>query len=200
MTQQPPKTPAPMTDAAIEAVSPQGAERPRGRIEVVDYDPAWPAQFDVEAARIRAALGLAALAVEHVGSTAVPGLAAKPVIDIHLAVADSADEAAFAPRLEQAGYRLIIREPDWFEHRMFRGDTPSVNLHVFTAGCPELGRVRLFRDWLRTNEADRSLYGDTKRRLAQGDWAYVQNYADAKQPVISAIYERAEAWAAAGRP
>ena len=166
---------------------------PDGTVRVVDYDPAWLALYEAHAAKIRAALGDAALAIEHVGSTSVPGLAAKPVIDINLAVADSADEDAYAARLDAAGYRLLHREPDWFEHRMFKGRDPEVNLHVFSAGCPELATVRRFRDWLRANPGDRELYARTKRDLAERDWERVQDYADAKTAVVAEIMARAEA-------
>jgi len=171
----------------------------RRKVEVVDYDPAWPALFEGEAAKVRAALGAAVLAIEHVGSTSVPGLAAKPVIDINLTVADSADEAAYAAAVEAAGYRLLHREPDWFEHRMFKGRDPEVNLHVFSAGCPELDRVRMFRDWLRANDEDRALYAATKRDLAGRDWAHVQDYAEAKTAVVLEIMARAAAAVDAGK-
>jgi GrpB-like predicted nucleotidyltransferase (UPF0157 family) len=173
-------------------------ERVAGKVAVVDYDPVWPAQFAAEAAKVRAALGAAALGVEHVGSTSVPGLAAKPVIDINLTVADSADEASYARALETAGYRLAVREPAWFEHRMFKGAGPAVNLHVFSAGCPELARMRLMRDWLRANPDDLALYAATKRQLAERGWDLVQDYADAKGEVVGQIMARAEAWAAGG--
>src|SRR5690348_12357875 len=94
------------------------------RIEVVPYDPAWPAVFDLRAARIVAALGDRARSIEHMGSTSVPGLAAKPVIDIHLTVASSADEADYRPALETAGFRFVHAAPDWFEHRLFKGLSP----------------------------------------------------------------------------
>jgi GrpB-like predicted nucleotidyltransferase (UPF0157 family) len=177
-------------------VGPLEPERVAGRLAVVDYDPAWPAQFAAEAAKVRAALGAVTLSVEHVGSTSVPGLAAKPVIDINLTVADSADEAAYAPALAAAGYRLVVREQAWFEHRMFKAAVPAVNLHVFSAGCPELARMRLMRDWLRASPQDLALYAATKRALAERDWAIVQDYADAKGEVVAEIMARAEAWAA----
>ena len=161
------------------------------KVEVVPYDPAWPALFEAEAARLRPALGPAAVKIEHVGSTAVLGLAAKPVIDIHLTVADSADERAYAPPVEALGYALVHREPDWFQHRMFRLTEPMVNLHAFSAGCPELDRCRRFRDWLRANEDDRELYARTKLDLARRDWDKVQDYADAKTEVVAAIMSRA---------
>ena len=161
-------------------------------IQIRDYDGEWPQQFEREAVRIRDALGVLVLGLEHVGSTSVPGLAAKPVIDIALSVANSADEAAYAPALIAAGYALTIREPEWFEHRMFKGAAPEVNLHVFSAGCPEVARMMRFRDWLRHDAADRALYEATKRTLATRDWGVVQDYADAKSAVVAEIMARAE--------
>jgi GrpB-like predicted nucleotidyltransferase (UPF0157 family) len=163
------------------------------RIVIVDYDPNWPILFEQQAERIGRALADRALRIDHVGSTSVPGLAAKPVIDIILVVADSAEERGYAPALESAGYRLLIREPEWFGHRMFKGADPEVNLHVFSAGCEEIDRMLLFRDWLRKNAADREFYGQTKRSLAQRDWKTVQNYADAKASVVAEIMKRAQA-------
>jgi GrpB-like predicted nucleotidyltransferase (UPF0157 family) len=162
-------------------------------IHIVDYDPAWPDEFDREATRIRSVLGDRALRIEHTGSTSVPGLAAKPVIDIVLVVADSADEAEYAPLLEGAGHRLRIREPEWHQHRMFQGSQTPVNLHVFSIGCDEIERILFFRDWLRSNASDRELYARTKRTLAEQDWKYTQNYADAKSAVIEEIISRARA-------
>jgi GrpB-like predicted nucleotidyltransferase (UPF0157 family) len=161
------------------------------RILIVDYDPQWPQLFEREADRIRAVLGSRALRIEHTGSTSVPGLAAKPIIDVLLEVTDSADEDAYVPDLEAAGYVLRIREPHWHEHRMFNGADTEVNLHVFSSGCPEIDRVLMFRDWLRTNAADRELYARTKLALAQKEWRHVQNYADAKTVVIEEILARA---------
>jgi GrpB-like predicted nucleotidyltransferase (UPF0157 family) len=172
-----------------------GSDPDRARkIEVVPYDPAWPRLFAAEEARIRAALGTAALLIEHVGSTSVLGLAAKPVIDIQLAVRDSAHEEAYRSALERAGFRLIIREPEWFEHRLFKGTAPETNLHVFSAGSAELDRCRLFRDWLRVSAEDVALYARTKQELATHTWAHVQDYANAKQSVIAEIMARAEKW------
>src|SRR5271165_6899386 len=109
-----------------------------GPIMLAAYDPGWPGLFTREAARIRAILGGAALQVEHVGSTSVPGLAAKPIIDILLAVPDSADEPSYAPALQRAGYVLRNREPSWFEHRLFKGPDTDINMHVFTTGAAEI--------------------------------------------------------------
>jgi len=160
-------------------------------IQIVDYDPEWPRLFEREAERIRVALGERVLMLEHVGSTSVPGLAAKPRVDMLLAVADSADESSYVPALEAAGYVLRIREPDWYEHRMFNRSDMAVNLHIFSQGCPEIDRMLLFRDWLRSHPSDRQLYEDTKRKLAQQNWKYTQNYADAKSAVVEEIIERA---------
>ena len=164
-----------------------------GPIVIVDYDPDWPEWYAAEKARITSILSDRVVSIEHVGSTAVPGLPAKPLIDMVLTVEDSADEAAYVPDLEEAGYVLRIREPDWFEHRVFKGPGRDINLHVFSAGCPELGRMLLFRDWLRANAADRQLYADAKRELASRRWKYMQQYADAKTEVVREIMARAEA-------
>lgn len=160
-------------------------------VHVVAYDPQWPRLYEREAERIRAALGTRVLRIEHAGSTSVPGLAAKPVIDVVLIVADSAEESAYAPALESLGYVLRIREPEWHEHRMFKGSDAEINLHVFSHGCPEVERMLLFRDWLRSNPADRDLYARTKQELAAREWKYVQNYADAKSAVVAEILARA---------
>jgi len=162
-------------------------------VRIVDYDAKWPGLFEREAERLGSVLGSRALRIEHVGSTSVPGLAAKPVIDVLLIVADSSDEAAYAPALEAAGYRLGIREPGWHEHRLFHGPDTDLNLHVFSAGCPEIERMLLFRDWLRENPADRELYARTKLALATKQWAQVQDYADAKSAVVEEILARARA-------
>jgi GrpB-like predicted nucleotidyltransferase (UPF0157 family) len=180
-----------MSDSSKPEVAAAEAERLTSKVEIVDYDPDWPRQFEQQAARIRRALGSAALAIEHVGSTSVPGLAAKPVIDIALGVPDSSREETYVSELEAAGFSLIVREPDWFEHRMFRHSNPATNLHVFSKGCPEVEQMKLFRDWLRVNRADRDAYQRTKRELAKADWAFVQQYADAKTHVVREIMERA---------
>ncbi len=163
-----------------------------GPIQIDDYNPAWPVLFEREAARIRAALGDRVVLLEHVGSTSVPGLAAKPRIDILLVVPNSADEPSYVPPLEAVGYVLRIREPDWHEHRVFKGPDTDVNLHVFSPGSPEIERMLLFRNWLRSNPSDRDLYERTKRELAQREWKYTQNYADAKTEVVEEIIARAK--------
>ncbi|MGH7926014.1 MAG: GrpB family protein [Candidatus Binatus sp.] len=160
-------------------------------VQLIEYSREWPALFIREAERVRATLGARVLTLEHVGSTSVPGLAAKPIIDMILAVADSADEPAYVPAMELAGYVLHIREPDWQQHRLFKGPDTNVNLHVYSFGCPEIDTMLMFRDWLRSNDADRELYERTKRELAKQTWKYVQNYADAKTFVVEEIVARA---------
>ena len=180
-----------MTEEQIRAVQVGELAPLVGPIQIVDYDPRWPRLFEREAERNQAALGDRVLSIEHVGSTSVPGLAAKPRIDVLLVVVDSADEAAYVPPLEAAGYVLRIREPDWYEHRVFKGPDMDINLHVFSAGCSEIERMLLFRDWLRSNASDRRLYEHAKRELARRDWKYTQNYANAKTTVVAEILTRA---------
>jgi GrpB-like predicted nucleotidyltransferase (UPF0157 family) len=180
-------------DEALARITIGGPRVLAGPIELSDYDPAWPAAYAREADRIRGALGERVVRLEHAGSTSVPGLAAKPIIDVVLEVPDSADEPAYAPDLEAAGYVLRIREPDWFEHRLFKGPDTAVNLHVFSRGCEETDRMLLFRDRLRSSDADLDLYARTKRELASRRWKYGQQYADAKTAVVTEILHRARA-------
>ena len=161
------------------------------QITLVEYDPHWPEAFTQEADRIRSILGDRIIRLEHVGSTSVPGLCAKPIIDMLLVVRKSSDEPSYVPDLETAGYILQIREPDWFEHRMFKGPDMDINLHVFSEGASEVDRMLLFRNWLRSNEADRDKYAQAKRSLAKDKWRHVQHYADAKTSVVQEIMKRA---------
>jgi GrpB-like predicted nucleotidyltransferase (UPF0157 family) len=167
--------------------------RADGPVRLVEPDPEWAAQYAQQQERIQAALGPRALQVEHVGSTSVPGLAAKPVIDIVLVVTNSADEAGYLPDLEAAGYVLQFREPDWYEHRFLRDHDPDVQVHVFSIECPEVERMLLFRDRLRSRSDERELYQFTKRELAARPWDYIQDYADAKSTVIEEIISRGQA-------
>jgi len=179
------------TDEEVQAVRLDTVVPHNAAIVLAEYDRQWPVLFQREAARIREILGSTAVLVEHVGSTSVPGLAAKPVIDILLAVPDSADEQAYVPAMEAAGYVLRIREPDWSEHRMFRGPGTLINLHVFTTGAAEIERMLLFRDRLRSDDADRDAYLRAKRDLAKRTWRHVQHYADSKTAVVQEIINRA---------
>jgi GrpB-like predicted nucleotidyltransferase (UPF0157 family) len=179
------------SDEDVEAAWVEKAPRLDGPVTLVEYDPAWPALYAREEARIRTILGERVVRIEHTGSTSVPGLGAKPIIDITMVVPDSSDEGAYVADLEASGYRLVIREPEWFEHRVLKGPDTNINLHVFSPGSPEIDRMVGFRDWLRAHPDDRDLYERTKRELARQTWAYVQNYADAKTQVVEAIIGRA---------
>jgi len=185
-------TAKPETDEEMAAIRVSGTVMAwNNTIPLFDYDPARPDQYAGEAAKIRAALGDGALVLEHVGSTSIPGMCAKPIIDILLAVANSADEEAYVPPLTAQGYRLHLREPDWYEHRVMKGDEPSVNLHVFTAGCSEIARMVGFRDRCRAHPDEFELYRATKRELAARTWRHVQHYANAKSEVVEQIITRA---------
>jgi GrpB-like predicted nucleotidyltransferase (UPF0157 family) len=171
--------------------------RELANIVVVDYDRGWPTHFEVLADVVRRSLGPQARSIEHIGSTSVPDLAAKPIIDMLLIVDDVEDEVAFAPALEAAGFVLRVREP---AHRMFRTPQRDAHLHVFEAGRPEVRDYLDFRDWLRVNHADRTLYALTKRRLARKEWSDMNYYADAKTDVVLEVLGRARAWRASEPP
>ena len=173
-----------------------GGREPRP-VVIVEYDDAWARRFEVEAGRIDGALGSTALAIEHIGSTSVPGLAAKPIVDILVVVADVDDDSVFRAQLEQAGYELRVREPG---HRMFRTPARDVHVHIWRVDDPEVEKYLLFRDWLRASADDRARYQARKRELAQQEWGDMNDYADAKTDTVHAILDRARTWDAAGRP
>ncbi|WP_408897425.1 GrpB family protein [Nocardioides sp. R1-1] len=167
---------------------------PSPDVRVVAPDPGWPDAFASVAERVRRALGWRALLVEHVGSTAVPGLPAKPVIDVDLVVADPADEAAYVPALEVQGFVLRVREPWWFEHRLLRGDDPASQVHVFGPDSPEIVKHRLFREWLRGNPDDRERYAAAKREASAAAAAageHTMQYNARKERVVREIHARA---------
>ena len=159
----------------------------RRTIVVVPYRSEWPGLFRRHAARIADALGEAALRIEHIGSTAVPGLAAKPIVDLLVVVEDSGEEDAYLPAMEGCGYVLRVREPDFEEHRMFRTSDRDVHVHVLSRGSPEIGRYLRFRDALRGSAAFRTKYQRRKQVLARRSWPDMDAYADAKTEVIEAI-------------
>jgi GrpB-like predicted nucleotidyltransferase (UPF0157 family) len=158
--------------------------RERRQIVIVDYDPAWPARFELERDRVARALGATARRIEHMGSTAVPGLGAKPIVDVLVAVADPDDDAVLVPAMEAAGYELRVREP---AHRMFRTPERDVHTHVWRESDPEVERCLRFRDRLRKSAEDRRAYEQLKRALAEREWADMNDYADAKGELIEAI-------------
>lgn len=167
--------------------------REPAEISVVDYDERWPVRFRDIAERVRQALGEDALGTEHIGSTSVPGLAAKPIVDVLLTVADVSNEAAYVPALESAGFQLRVREP---AHRMVRTPARDVHVHVYEPGRPEARDYIDLRDWLRVDAQDRELYAATKRTLARQQWNDMNDYADAKTEVIYDLLARARAWRA----
>lgn len=160
-------------------------------IEIVDYNPEWKDKFQAHKEIISKALGKKALRIEHIGSTSVPGLAAKPIIDILLVVADSGKESFYLPQMEKAGYKLRVREPDFYEHRMFRTPQKDVHIHVFSLDSPEIDRYLIFRNYLRQNAKTRQQYEKTKRRLAAKPWSDMNAYAKAKTKLIEKIISEA---------
>ena len=185
--------PSQRTDAEMDAIIVGQPDVLDGQVVLREYDPNWPSLYRAEEARIRKVLGERTRLVEHVGSTSVPGLAAKPRIDVVLTVTASADERSYLPELERAGYLLRVREPDWHEHRCLNGPEVDVNLHVFSDGCLEVDRMLAFRDQLRRDATDRARYEQTKRSLASRRWKYTQHYADAKSEVVEEILVKAGA-------
>lgn len=167
---------------------------PSPDVQVVEPDPTWPAQYAELAGRVRGALGWRVLDVRHVGSTAVPLLAAKAVIDVDLVLADPGAEAAYVPALEAVGFELRVREPWWYGHRLLRADAPRCHLHVFGPDSPEPHRHRLFGDWLRAHADERDLYARTKRAAAAASSAAGEHsmlYNARKEAVLREIHDRA---------
>lgn len=167
---------------------------PATEVDVVDPDPAWALRYADLAIRIRSALGDRVLNLEHVGSTAVPDLPAKPIIDIDLTVADPNDERGYVSALEAEGFELRVREPWWYGHRVLRCGEPACHLHVFGADSPELVRHRIFRDWLRSNPTERDLYATSKREAAAAatvNGEHSMQYNARKQRMVREIYQRA---------
>jgi GrpB-like predicted nucleotidyltransferase (UPF0157 family) len=177
-------TDLPQSDATVVGPSPPGVVR------VVGYDATWPERAAELSASIRDALGQGVVGLEHIGSTSVPGLAAKPVLDFVLTVADPADEDAYVPPLEPLGLVLHIREPEWEQHRMLTRRDRSVNLHVFGPDAAEPRRVVAFRDWLRAHDEDRDAYSALKRSLAEQGFERVMDYNNHKAALVYDIYER----------
>ncbi|QAY69594.1 GrpB family protein [Xylanimonas protaetiae] len=182
------------------ATSPWVAGRgPERGVEIAEPDDVWATWYLDVVAHVRGALGLRVLGLQHVGSTSVRGLPAKPVVDVDLTVADPDDEDAYVPALERAGFVLHVREPWWYGHRLLRHPAPRANLHVFGPDSPEVWRHRLFRDWLRGNPDDRALYARVKREAAAATNDADEDgtaYNRRKHAVVREIYARA--FAAAG--
>lgn len=178
-------------------------------IEIVDYDARWPAEFASIARELRGALGELALRIDHIGSTAVPGLAAKDRIDVQVSIADFSQTDAIVARLAGPGYSLrpIMGDhvpPGWdaspseWEKRFFRAPAAQrpTNLHVRVLGRVNQRYPLLFRDYLRSHPSSAAAYGELKRRLAQY-LADPEVYPDVKDPACDLIAAAALDWAAA---
>ncbi len=171
----------------------------KSSIAIVEPNPAWPQRFLDTKARISAALGSTAVAVNHAGSTSVPGLPAKDIIDVDLVVKDIKDEASYVEALSRAGFLFLFREPAWHEHRYFvdEGVRPGaypINLHVFGPECPEVEKHRIFREWLVNTPEDLQLYASVKRECAAASEAAgesMQEYTLRKDKVVREILDRA---------
>ncbi|MDW5596621.1 GrpB family protein [Conexibacter stalactiti] len=170
--------------------------RERREIVLLPHDPAWAARAEQLIAQVRAAFDGIAVRPAHVGSTAVPGLAAKPIVDLQAATTTppGGEEARLTAALAPLGFELRVREPD---HLMYRTPARDVHLHLWEAGSEHERRHLLFRDHLRADAADRERYAAVKRELAARDWDDMNDYAQAKDAVIAEITARAEAWAVA---
>jgi GrpB-like predicted nucleotidyltransferase (UPF0157 family) len=174
----------------LEEVAKARLAGPSRPVEVVPYDDGWPSDFARLSSIVRGALGDRVVALEHVGSTAVPGLAAKPVIDADLTVADSGDESTYVSDLEAVGFVLRFREPEWEEHRVFAAENPRSNLHVWSPGSVEARRHAAFRDWLRSHDEDRDAYGALKTELAGRGFGDVMDYNNHKAALVYDLYEK----------
>lgn len=168
--------------------------REQRAVVVVDYRCEWPEMYREMAAKVRAAVGHSALALEHIGSTSVPGLAAKPIIDMLMVVPDVAAEADYLPALESVGLVLRVREPN---HRMVRTPDRDVHLHIYSACAPEITDYLDLRDWLRVSAEDRELYASVKRELARREWPDMNYYAEAKDQVVATVLAHAREWRSA---
>lgn len=180
-----------LSDEYIEKCIVSGQKEHNQKILLVEYDEQWPILFEKEKKRISQILKDKALMIEHIGSTSVAGLSAKPIIDILLVVEDAGCEEDYVEALCQQGYVLRIKEPDFENHHMFKGPDTDINLHVFSKGSKEIDKYLIFRDYLRAHPEVRMLYEETKKKLAQKKWKYVQNYADAKSEVVAKIMDQA---------
>lgn len=182
-----------MTDTAkprrpdVDEIDLVGGSEKR-ELEVLGYDDRWPDIFTEHRDRLAEALRGEPVDIEHIGSTSVPGLAAKPVIDIVVAVDDITAEEDYLPPVIAAGYVLRVREPG---HRMVRTPARDVHVHIFEKGNPAVSKYLLFRDRLRVDADDRAVYARTKEALIRQGFDDMNAYSDAKTEVIAGIMARA---------
>ena len=180
----------PQTTEEIKGANVDKLKELNSQIFLEKYNEQWPVEYQKQKILILQALSHLKISIEHVGPTSVPGLSAKPIIDIVLEVPDSSNEESYVPQLESKKFKLKIREPNWWEHRMLKNKTNSINLHIFTCDCPEVLKMIKFRDHLRSNISSLKLYQSKKQQLASRTWKYTQNYADAKTEVIKKIFRK----------
>lgn len=193
-----------LEDNKVERISFRKVKPP---LDIVDPDPTWPSTYAIFASRIVAALGPPSslddgagsgknhlVSVSHIGSTSVPGLPAKAIIDIDVVVPDINDESAYVSALEAQGFQFMLRET-WYSHRFFTATEPMVaNIHVFGPACPEAERHRIFREWLLESAEDRDLYAKTKKECSeatQQSGETTQEYTERKAWVVKEILQRA---------
>ena len=157
-------------------------------LTVVSYDDSWHAIFAAQRERLLTALGSTPVEIEHIGSTSVPWLAAKPIIDILIIVDDITAEEDYLDPLIAAGYLLRVRGPG---RRMVRTPGRDVHVHILQTGDDAIDAYLVFRDHLRSNADDRVLYASTKHSLIEQGFTDMNAYSDAKTDVIAAIMARA---------
>lgn len=176
------------------AIAPD-SEREDAPIELVPYDPAWPQRYELWKRRLLAALGPERARIEHVGSTAVPGLAAKPVIDVQVSEPDVEDEDAYVDAIESIGVQLRIRDAQHRFFRPFAGRPRDVHIHVCAAGGEWERRHLLFVAYLKRHADARRRYLEAKQRAAER-WADDRvAYTDAKTQTVLELLAVAETWA-----
>ena len=158
-------------------------------LKVVDYDERWPVVFAEHHERLIEALQGRPAEIEHIGSTSVPGLAAKPIVDIVVVVDDITAEENYLPQMLEAGYVLRVREPG---HRLVRTPELDVHVHIYGKGDPAVTNYLLLRDRLRADAGDRELYARTKLELIAQGFDDMNAYSDAKSEVIAGILKRAK--------
>lgn len=162
-------------------------------LSIVAPNPDWPKIYTELEAQILYALGPACEYIAHVGSTSVPGLPAKNIIDIDVTVKDATDEATYVPALEAIGFQFFSRERHYYEHRLFISYSPHANLHVYCNESAEVIRHRIFRDRLRKSPSDRDLYAIAKIKASAatiGAGGRMSQYTERKAGVIRQILRR----------
>ena len=169
------------------------------RVEVVPHNPRWRDEFEAEAKRVAAALGENVVAIHHIGSTAIPGIYAKPVVDFLVEVRDIAEVDGRSPAMESLGYE-VLGEYGIPGRRYFRKDDRegirTHHIHAFEAGSAEVERHLAFRDYMIAHPVDAQRYSELKRKLAEEHPQSMDGYMDGKDGFIKEIDRRAAQWRA----